>query len=74
MSLDGIDQKSRSETGGRDEQRLDSAELIQDGKTNCTPDDGQGSADANDQERLARRDTEDLIDTWAVVVDHLSGK
>lgn len=53
LPLDGIDKQSCSETSGRNKQRLNSADLIQDGKTNSTPHDGQSSADANNQKRLA---------------------
>ncbi len=50
LRLDRIDEERRAEAGGRNNQRLDTAHLIEHPEADGTVDDGKSTADADDHE------------------------
>lgn len=74
LPLNSVDEQRSSETSSRHQKRFDPTNSVKQCEANRTPDDGQGARDADDEKRLARRYTEDVVDAGTVVVDYIDAR
>lgn len=66
LGLHGVDEERGAQAGGRYDEGLDTADLVERPEANGTVDDGQRAADADDHERGLRVYAEDGVDSRPV--------